>query len=411
MLFLQMPVDSLSLEQAIDYAFEKSPVYHESRLSLEKTRILYHQSLSNLLPAFSSSLTYTRSTYHSIDTDTYSGSVTINQPLLDLDIISAALIAGKTLGGTRLQHEAQMAQIILQIKTAYYNLINAYKLMQSSEVAIKRAQENVKLIEAKYELGTASRLEKLQGEVFLLRAQSDQAQAKKLQIMANEELKSIIGETKDIYPTDSLGIPDSAIFPPLDSLVTVLQEVNYSILVAKEAKTAARLDLISSYLAVLPRVHFFYGYNYSSDSLVFDFQHMEDNTSRNYGISISIPLFEVKTLIFEHLKARKELQKQTYAEQQVLYETEKSLRTTYTSLLQAYDEVQLSVKSLDAATEAAAIAREQYALGLISFLDFVSSEKDLYETRVAYTSSLSDFYIQRATLSFLLASLPYTKEK
>jgi|GEM_PF-724099 len=411
LLFLQLPVDSLSLEQVIDRAFSNSPVYYESKLALEKTQILYHQSLSNLLPTITSNVTYTRTTYNSIDTDLHGGTITFNQPLLDLDIVSSVLIARKTVSGTQLQHEAEIAQLILKLKTTYYNLINAHKLLRSSEIAIRRAEENLKLIEAKYKLGAASRLEKLQGEVFFLRAQSDQAQARKLQITANEELKSIIGETNDIYPTDSLAIPDSAVFPPLDSLLSVLSEVNYNILVAAQARTAARLDLLASYLAMLPRVHFFFGYNYSSDSLVFDFQHIRNNTSRNYGISISLPIFELKSLIFDHLKARKELKKQVYTEQRVLYDTEKSLRTTYATLLQAFDEVQLSVKSLDAATEAAVIAKEQYALGIISFLDFVSSEKDLYETRVAYTSSLSDFYIQRATLSYLLASLSYVKEK
>ena len=409
-ILLQTGVDSLSLEQVLDHAFESSPVYHESRISLEKTRVLYHQSLSNLLPTFSSTATYTRSTYNNIDTDTYSGTINLNQPLLDLDIISSVLISRKTLSGNRLQHEAGIAQLILHIKTAYYNLINAYQLLRSSEIAIQRAEENLKLIEAKYELGAASRLEKLQGEVFFLRAKSDQAQAQKLRLTASEELKALIGQTGDIVPTDSLVVPDSMVFPSLDSLAGILEKVNYSILVAREARTAARLDVIASYLALLPRVHFFYGYTYTSDSLIFDFQQIEDNASRNYGISISIPIFELKTLIFDHLKARKELQKQIYAEQRILLETSKSLHTTYASLLQTFDEVQLSVKSLDAATEAATIAKEQYALGLISFLDFVSSEKDLYETRVAYTSALSDFYIQRATLSYLLASLSYVKE-
>lgn len=409
-LIIQQPIDSLSLEQVIDSAFARSPAYYESKLSLDKARLSYYQALSDLLPTFSSTATYTHRTYHDIANETYTGTLTLNQPLLDLDIISSALITRKTLTGTRLQHEAEVAQLLLRLKTGYYNLINAYELLTSSEIAIKRAQENLKLIQAKYELGAASRLEKLQGEVFLLRAQSDHVQARKLLVTANEDLKAIIGSTRDIYPTDSLFSPDSISFPSLDSLTVVLSEVNYAILIAQQTRSAAYHDVIASYLALLPRVSFFYGYAYSSDSLIFDFQYIEDNTSVNYGINVSIPIFELKTLFFRNLKARKELKKQRYAEQRIMYETQKSLRTTYASLLEAYEKVQLSTKSLDAADEAASIAKEQYTLGLISFLDYVSSEKDLYEARVSYTSALSDFHVERATLSYLLASLSYVKE-
>jgi len=407
---LQLPVDSLSLDQVIDSALARSPAYYESKFSLDKARISYYQALSDLLPTFSSTITYTHSTYHDVSTKTYSGTITLNQPLLDLDIISSALVAKRTLVGTGLQHESEAAQLILRLKTAYYNLINAYDLLTSSDIAITRAEENLKLIQAKYELGAASRLEKLQGEVFLLRAQSDHAQARKLLVTANEELKSIISHPHDIFPTDSLFSPDSIVIPSLDSLMFILNDVNYAIQIAQEAKAAASYDVIASYLALLPRVSFFYGYTYNTDSLIFDFQHVEDNMSANYGINISIPIFEIKSLIFRNLKARKELKKQTFAQQRVINETQKSLRTTYASLLEAYEKVQLSTKSLDAATEAASIAKEQYTLGLISFLDYISSEKDLYEARVSYTSSLSDFHVQRATLSFLLASLSFVKE-
>ncbi|MBN2619732.1 TolC family protein [candidate division WOR-3 bacterium] len=409
-LIAQLPIDSLSLDQVIDSALARSPVYYESKLSLDKARISYYQALSNLLPTFSSTATYTHSTYHDITNETYTGTLALNQPLLDLDIISSALIARKTLTGTRLQHEAEIAQLLLRLKTGYYNLINAYELLTSSEIAIKRAQENLKLIQAKYELGAASRLEKLQGEVFLLRAQSDLAQARKLMVTANEDLKAMIGSTHDIYPVDSLSFPDSMSFPSLDSLTAVLSQVNYAVRMAQQTRSAAYYDVVASYLALLPRISFFYGYTYNSDSLVFDFQYMEDNTSTNYGISVSIPIFELKTLLFRNWKARKEFKKQTYAEQRIMYETQKTLRTTYASLLEAFEKVQLSDKSLDAATEAASIAKEQYTLGLISFLDYVSSEKDLYEAHVSYTSALSDFHVQRATLSYLLASLSQVKE-
>jgi outer membrane protein TolC len=268
----------------------------------------------------------------------------------------------------------------------------------------------LKLVEAKYELGAASRLELLQGEVFYLNAQQDRSRARTLEISAQEELKSILGTVGDIYPTDVLRDPGFTDMPDLDSLMAILYDVNYGVRIARELKNVSRVNLVSSYLAFLPRISLFYGYNVSSDSFVFDFQYYNDNAVRNYGISVSFPIFEIKHLIFKYLNAKKELQKSEYAERRAELETEKVLRTTYYSLRESLDKLQFAKKSLDAANEAASISREQYALGITSFLDFLTSEKAIYDARVSYTSALSDYYVQQATFSYLLGTLTLNKE-
>ncbi|MGB3340849.1 MAG: TolC family protein [bacterium] len=400
LLFLQ--IDSLSLNEAIDMALDQSPAYYEAKITFEKSRILYYQTLASLLPTISASGTYTNSKYQGVENSGYSGNIQLNQPLFDLDILSSVFIGGRQQRGSSIQYDAQIAGLILNLKTAYFNLINARELLKSSEIAIERARENLELIEAKYELGAASRLEMLQGEVFHLSALQDRARARTLEISAHEELKSILGTHEEIHVIDTLTTPDSTEFLTLDSMFVILASVNYNIQIAQELRKAAKLDLVSSYLRFLPKISFFYGYSYNSDSLVFDFQHIEDNATRNYGITMSLPIFEIKSLIFNHLNAKKELELREYEQRRIILENEKNLRTTYFALQESYERVHFARKSFDAATEASIIAREQYALGIISFLDFLSAEKDLYEAKVSFKSALSDIYIQRANLSYLL---------
>ncbi len=404
-------VDSLSMDKAIDIAFSNSPSYYESKISLDKSRILFYQTLANLLPTVSVTGTYTKTEDSGLFTNPYSGSANLGVPIFDLDVIASIFIGGRQLKGTKIQHRADISGLILSLKTAYYNLINARELLSSSEIAIKRARENLKLIETKYTLGAASKLEMLQGEVFELRALQDRAKARTFQATAQEELKSILGITNDIFPTDTLIAPDSAEFPSLDSLVLILEEVNYNVQITKELRDVAKLDLIASYVSFLPKISFFYGYTYSSDSLIFDFQHFKDNSTKNYGINVSFPIFEIKSLIFNHLNAKKELQLKEFTKKRVILETKKSLRTNYYALREAHERLRFARKSLDAATEASTIAKEQYALGVISFLDFLTTEKSLYESRVAHISALSDFYTQRVNLSYFLGELSFNKER
>jgi outer membrane protein len=409
-LLLFAQIDSLSMDQAIHRALANSPIYGESRVSLEKSRIQFYQVLVELLPTAYITGTYTKSDYQGFTSSGYDGSMQLTMPVFDLDIISAIFAAHGQMKGSTIQHDADVSNLILRIKTAYYNLINALELLESVEVTIERAQENLKLVEAKYELGAASRLELLQGEVFYLNAQQDRSRARTLEISAQEELKSILGTVEDIYPTDVLRDPGFTDIPDLDSLMAILYDVNYGVRIARELKNVSRVNLISSYLAFLPRISLFYGYNVSSDSFVFDFQYYNDNAVRNYGVSVSFPIFEIKHLIFKYLNAKKDLQKSEYAERRAELETEKVLRTTYYSLRESLDKLQFAKKSLDAANEAASISREQYALGITSFLDFLTSEKAIYDARVSYTSALSDYYVQQATFSYLLGTLTLNKE-
>lgn len=402
-LFLMLAqVDSLSIEQAIDIALSQSPTYHESKASLDKSHIQFYQALSNVLPTLSAGIQYSIYENNGHGTGPYSGQLSLTQPLLDLDIISSILVSRRQLKSNGLQYTADIAELILTVKTAYYDLIYENELLKSSEIAIRRAKENMDIITAKYKVGAVSKLDKLQAEVFHLSVLQDQAKAKTRQIAALEELKIILAACNDIFPTDSLIPPNEFDFPSIDSLIAILGEANYNIQVAEESENIARLEVISSYLAVLPRVSLYYGYTYSSDELIFDFQQWNDISTKNYGISISFPIFEIRSLIFNNLNARKELDIRKFEKQRLALESEKSLHTTYYGLCEAYDMVQYAAKSLGASTEAAKIAREQYTLGIISFLELLTAEEDAYDAQVSYTSAISDFYTQRASLSYLL---------
>ena len=405
LILLLASLDSLSVDQAIDIALQNSPIYGESRVSLDQSRIQFYQVLAELLPTVYVTGTYTKSDYQGFASSGYEGSMQVTMPVFDLDIISSIFVAGGQMRGSAIQHEADVSNLILRIKTAYYNLISARELLKSSEVAIESAQENLKLVDAKYELGAASRLELLQGEVFYLNAEQDRSRARTLEISAQEELKSILGIVDDIYPIDTLVRPAHVRMPDLDSLVDVLYEAGYEVRIARQLKNVAKTNLISSYLAFLPRISLFYGYDVMSDSFIFDFEYYKDNAVRNYGISLSFPIFEIKHLIFGYLNAKKDLQKSEFAQRRAELESEKALRTTYYSLRESADNLHLAEKRFDAANEAVIISREQYALGIISLLDFLTSEKAVYDARVSLISALSDYYIQQATFSYLLGRL------
>jgi len=118
-----------------------------------------------------------------------------------------------------------------------------------------------------------------------------------------------------------------------------------------------------------------------------------------------LPIFELKGLIFRVLNARADAHQKGFARIRTLLETRKSMQTAYFSLQESYDRLQFAKKSYEAADEAAKIAAERYALGALSLIDLLTIESGGYETRVTYIQSLTDFYIQKTNLSYLIGEL------
>jgi outer membrane protein TolC len=409
---LCLQVDSLSLDQALARVMTANLAYQESKITLDKSRIAFYQSLCNLLPTVSTTGSFTKNQYPGADpTERYSTSMNFSMPFFDLDVLGSILVSGLNWKGTRIQHRSDLANQILQIKSSYYNLVNAQELLRYSDIAIKRSEENLNLIQTKFELGAASRLAVLQAEVLNLQTQQAKAQAKTLEITAQEGLKSLLNLDRDVYPTDTLTVPKELPFPPLDSLVENLDRVNYNIRLAREMEKAAKINLVTSYLAFLPRVSGFYGWGTSSESLHTDLGWYPDNASKNWGISVSFPIFEVKSLVFKWLNAQKDYQLKKINRQQTVLETVKALRTTYYGLQESYENLRLSQRSFEAATEAANIAQEQYRLGALSLIDWLKIESDMYTSKTTYSQALSDFYVRQLNFSFLLGSATFNKEQ
>jgi outer membrane protein TolC len=411
LIFLQ--VDSLSLDQALARGLKSSPSYQQSGVTLDKARIAFFQSLFNLTPTVSAGISYTKTEYPDTlipTSERYSNSMNFSMPIFDLDVLGSILVSGLNWKGNRIQHRSDQANLILQIKSAYYNLVNARELLTYSDIAIQRSDENLTLIKTKFELGAASRLDVLQAEVLNLQTRQVKARTRTMEITAQEQLKSLLGEDRDIHPKDTLTVPGEIPFPPLDSLLENLDRVNYNLRLAFEVERAAKINLLTAYLGFLPRVSGSYGLSASSESLHTDPGWFQDNATRNWSVSVSFPIFEVKGLIFNLLNARKDYQLKKLIRRQTILETEKALRTTYYGLQESHENLRLSQRSFEAATEAANIAREQYRLGALSLINWLKVEGDMYDSKTAYSQALSDYYVKQLNFSFLLGESSFNKE-
>ncbi len=396
---------NLSLEEAKRLAVEKSPHFYAAEAKLAKSRINFTQSLSSLLPTPTSSASYTKSEIDGFETETYNGSITMSQPALDLPLFAQIKAAHYQYRGEKMSYRHELQNLMAQVEIAYLNLIRARELLKFSEHTVKRARENERLINEKFNLGAANRLDKLQAEVFSLQAETDLSQAHKAYFEVHEGLKTYLQTENMIQPTDSLAPKETVQVTSLDSLLPILENINLTLQALASTKDAAGLNLITSYFKFLPRVSLFFSYGYTANEFPKDLDMFKEHDSKSYGINIDLPLFNIKDLFFYNREARANFKYQKFLFLRTLAETKQTLITTYYALDESKKKVQLARKSLELAEEAANIAQERYRLGAASILDLLTSEENFYKAKVNYIGSITDYQIEQSRFKFLLGQL------
>ena len=193
-------------------------------------------------------------------------------------------------------------QTIYEIVSQYFNSLKLEKLYESRETAVKRTENNLRLIEEKNRLGSASKAEVLQGKVTNLQAQLDFMETKKNRKLYILRLKKLIGlEAGDSVYLQEPQI-DSAI-PLKDSILVLAMKKDPLVNEYSSELKKARFDFTNTSLNNLFTVSFGAVYQHQDDEAL-NLSRLRDNYDYSIGFSISIPLFTGFSRINETLIAQ-----------------------------------------------------------------------------------------------------------
>jgi outer membrane protein TolC len=89
-------------------------------------------------------------------------------------------------------------QIELDVRTAYFNFINAREILDSQKLVQDQAREALRLAEARHSAGSATQLEVLNAQTALTQARTTQVQALHDYSAARSRLQRALGEDMEI---------------------------------------------------------------------------------------------------------------------------------------------------------------------------------------------------------------------
>jgi outer membrane protein TolC len=317
-------------------------------------------------------------------------------------LIAAVKAASATKKQAIAQYETQVADTLLSVRLAYYDVLLAAQQITVNEASVKLLQKELDDQQRRFDAGTVPHFNVLRAEVALANAKPNLFHANSQYRISKNVLANLLGydlprdvleniplnltDTFDIAPWNMI-LPD-AIQQALDRR-TELQDL-------REQVVLQNLNIVSAKSGYQPTIQAFAGYNWQNSSFSTDVA--DEINGWNVGGQLSWSIFD-GALTFGKVKQAKALYKKSQTElADRSRQIELDVRTAYSDFLEAKEVLDSQTKVQEQAEEALREANARFDAGTGTQLDVLDAETSLTQARTTQVQALHDYATARARL-------------
>jgi outer membrane protein len=392
----------LTLSTCIEIALNKNPAILASSYGVDVTRSRVGEARYNYYPQLSASGAYTRIDPLSSQTSTiersgaydqYTSSISLNQNLLDFGKTSQQVDISKyNLESARFDLNTTQDDVILNVKKAYYGVVQAKRNRDVAADVLKQYQLHLEQAKGFYDVGTKAKIDVIKAEVDLSNA--------KLSLINSENALKIAWVTLDT----AMGTPDA----PEYSIEDNLSYQQYAITM-EEAKARAfenRSDLksiIAKRQAAETNISFAKSGYYPVLSGFANYNWAGETTSTldhswNAGVVLTVPLFSGFLTVHQAAEARSNLYIQKANEEALRQQILLDVRQAYLNLQAAEASIETAELASRQAKENLDLANGRYAAGVGSPIEVSDAFATYVTAQANYISALANYKIAQASI-------------
>jgi outer membrane protein len=397
-----VPAAAETLQDAMASAYQTNPTILSERSKLRATDELVPQALSNWRPTVTVSGNVTRSnTYSYINSGSTIGGATSGTPqgqqvssagtiiynadTMGVQVTQPVFRGGRTLAQTR-QAEAQVEaeraqlsiteqQVLLNVATAYLNLVQAQSVLQLSINNEQVLQRQLDAVQDRFRVGEVTRTDVAQAQSRLSGAHADRTQAEGSLRTARAAYVQQVG-----HLPDKVDYPDGLPRLPADAQAAqaLAAAQNPNIVTAQAAYQAALegIDLIAGEL--LPQVSLT---GQAQRIVNFDGPSTLENVAQ-VSVNVTVPIYQAGQE-YSRLRAQKQNAGQSRA---VIDQARRDVEESITAAWESLQTGKARLASYDDQIAAAKIALEgvtrENQVGSRTVLDVLNAEQELLQAQV-----------------------------
>lgn len=283
------------------------------------------------------------------------------------------------------------AKISYDLKAAFENLVYAKEYQKLTIEIIKRREENLKIVELRYEGGQENKGSVLLSGAYLAQAKYDALQAKNAELTARAQLARSMGmdEFSEFDVSGSVPVYE----PP--ATTPDLHELAKS---TPEFLEARALEDSSEKGISLAKANFYPSLDLTGSLRKIGEDYFpEDSKQTSVGLTLTIPLFDGGK---DYYGTKSAVQNYTASKSNRLTVSRNlvaTLQQKYAGFIESVAKLQADTLFKEAAETRAKIARNKYNNGLLTFENWDIIESDLITRQKAFLQSRRDRVLSQAS--------------
>ena len=418
-----------SLEKAVEIALQNKEGLKASALDLRSSKQDIKSSYSGILPSLraSTSMTESRFPEQTVGFNQSSGeilsdvssitsassNISINQNIYDGGVWWNNIRLAKNNYKISEQFNRQIkTNIIRNVHFAYFNYLKAMQLLGVARSNLMSSQQQLALVEQKFDLGSAKKTDLLKAKVRFGQARVDLISNDASLKSAYRNLKNAMGliNTNDEFSISDVERP-LEIIPEFETGFELIQKFNPSIKAKQYQIVAAKIGTKIAKGSRMPNISI-------SASAFGTAESISDAVSNSYGdnqrtntsLSISLPLYSGNTISTRIQKAKLtvNIQESEYLTQ--LEDLSVQLKDLIDQLQNFSEIIPINETVLESAEEDLKLSQVRYSQGSTTILEVLNAQVSVVQAKSSLVRSKYDAFIQQANLKALLGTLDVEQE-
>ena len=418
-----------SLEKAVEIALQNKETLKASALDLRSSKQDIKSSYSGILPSLRASTTMTESRFpeQTVGFNQSSGeilsdvssitsassNISINQNIYDGGVWWNNIRLAKNNYKISEQFNRQIkTNIIRNVHFAYFNYLKAMQLLGVARSNLMSSQQQLALVEQKFDLGSAKKTDLLKAKVRFGQARVDLISNDASLKSAYRNLKNAMGliNTNDEFSISDIERP-LEIIPEFETGFELIQKFNPSIKAKQYQIVAAKIGTKIAKGSRMPNISI-------SASAFGTAESISDAVSNSYGdnqrtntsLSISLPLYSGNTISTRIQKAKLTVNKQESEYLTQLEDLSVQLKDLIDQLQNFSEIIPINETVLESAEEDLKLSQVRYSQGSTTILEVLNAQVSVVQAKSSLVRSKYDAFIQQANLKALLGTLDVEQE-
>jgi outer membrane protein len=401
--------DQFSLKDAVGFALENNFAIREARERIRQQEGVEIQVKARQIPTVAAAASYTGnareiSSYAPPDNDrAWSITLQARQVLYaGGGVIASVKNAQLAREAAVLELQGIINQQLLAVRTQFYTVLLARERIRVQEDNVRLLEEQLKDAKSRFDVGTTSNFEVLRAEVSLANGQPPLIQARNDSRIAIEQLRQLLGfpagsaassKTPEFLGALEAGQPVTLQLP--DALAAA-QANRPELQRLDRLQAAAEQNVKANRSGYLPEIDLVGGYNWVRGTTLIGWDSRREGWTA--GLQAQWSIFDGRATQGRVIQARSQAEQARLILAEAALGIEVQVRQAYSSLLEAWELLQASGKTVEQALEALRLANVRYGAGTATQLDVLTSQVAVTQAKLNQLQACYGYSVAQANL-------------